>query len=482
VGINMPVIYNSNAIIPGPMLDIRRELVRSESGKNLRQFYSIQAKGKISAYKGSPNSSGKFWTGSYYPGPVDENIPSDSRLASLRSKMGALNDLFCTQGQWFEIQPFDGTQSIKFQPVVKNIAFAPTRDNWTETADYTIDMEAATIYFGNAETCGFNNVVPEETWSIEAADQIGRTYRLTHTVSSTQKLIYAADGGLPAGSHGWERARAIVLQHLGLQDPTKMYAPGVLNLNTWQVYNYFRSQNIDEGAGRFSVTETWLVYDAAQGGVQPLPPALDDYTINSRVGDDGITHVTIEGTVTGLEVRDIINGTLLQTRWNSAVLYFNSILFNNNNIFNRAVNYSGIVLNPVQLVSTIGRNPIQGTITYNAEFNNRRLPLIPGALRENISVQAGGGTDVFASIPVPGRPWGPVLQAIDTITERSTSITIDAQMHASTMLFPIQYMPNTDGLVLSFAPIAVQIFRSKDDVNWSQETGKYNRSASYVYQ
>jgi hypothetical protein len=475
----MPVIYNSKTIIPGPLLDIRRDITRNESGRVTRQFYTIQAKGKLVAWKGSPNSFGSFWTGSYTPGPPDEVIADISRLAALRSKMQALNDLFCNQGMWFEVQPFDGTPSIKFQPRVRGVTFAS--GHWYDTIDYSIDMEADTIFFGGQEACGLlTNIVPDETWSIEATDQIGRTYRLTHSVSSQQKNLFDSNGNIPTGNAGWERAKAIVLPYLGLKDITKAYAPDVLNLTGWGVFNYMRSQQVDEGTGRFAVNETWLVYDNKQGTGLDLAPALDDFTINSRLMEDGTTHVSIEGTVTGMEVRNVITAQLNVTRWDSAVMYFNSQVYNN--VFNRAANYSGLLLNPIQLMSSVGRNPVQGTISYSAEYSNRRMPYIPGALREEISIQAAGGNDVFASVPVLGRPWGPVLQGINTITEKSLAISINASMPSASMLNPVQFMPNTDGIILSFAPIAQQVFRQKDDKSWSEQSGKYTRNVVFVYQ
>jgi hypothetical protein len=475
----MPVIYNSKMIVPGPLLDIRREITRNEAGRVTRQFYTIQAKGKLLAWKGSPNSTGAFWTSSYYPGPPDENVSADSRLAALRTKMGALNDLFCPQGQWFEVQPFDGTPSIKFQPRIRNISFAS--GHWYDTVEYTIDMEADTVFFGTQEACGLlGNIIPDETWSIEATDQIGRTYRLTHNISSQQKNLFDANGNVPPGNAGWERAQSVVLPYLGLKDITKAYAPGVLNLSGWGIFNYMRTQQVDEGSGRFAVTETWLVYDSTQGTGIVLPPALDDFTVNSRVMEDGSIHVTLEGTITGMEVRDLITSKLVQTRWESAVLYFNTQVYSN--LLNRAANYSGVLLNPVQLMSSIGRNPIQGTITYNAEYSNRRLPYIPNAIHEEISLQRSGGTDVFSSVVVLGRPWGPILQGINTISEKSIAISINATMAASTMLNPMQFEPNTDGLVLSLAPVATQVFRQKDDKSWSEQSGKYTRNVVFVYQ
>ena len=473
-------MYNAQMIIPGPLIDIQKRIRRSEAGQMLGQYFSIQAKGKLMAWKGSPTSSGSFWTGSYLPGPNDENIPSTSRLAAMRSKMQALDNLFCAKGLWFEIQPFDGSQAIKFQPRVADVHFP--QGIWYETMDYTIDMEADTVYFGGTEMCGDVNdtsIVPEESWAIEAADQIGRTYRLTHTVSSQQKDLYDSVGHIPVGNNGWERAQTIVLPYLGIQDASNIIASGVLNLNHWQAYNYFRAQHKDQSAGKFAVTETWLVYDSVDG---TIPPALDDFTIDSKVGEDGISHVNIQGTVTGLEIRDVVNGALSQTRWTSAVAYFNTYVYPN--IFGRALSYTGLVLNPTQLMSSIGRNPVQGTVAWSVEYSNRALPLITNAIHEDLQLSYEGATNVFASIPIPGRVWGPLLQDMGTITQQSVSINLSAQMPAATILSPSVTIanPNTDGIILALAPVALQVFRQRDNTSWSPENGRYSRQVTFVYQ
>jgi hypothetical protein len=323
------------------------------------------------------------------------------------------------------------------------------------------------------------------------ADQINRTFRVSHTVSSQQKNLYAADGTIPTGNHGWERARGIVLSHLGAQNTSAIFAPGVLNLDSgYQPYNWMRSQQIDEVQGKFAVTETWLVYKVGWLQIDTdviddpnnIPPAIDDFTVTARDTPDGLTHVTIEGTVTGLEIRDWNTNTVLSGKYDSAAMYYISIIDNHDNVFNRAMGFTGMLLNPVFLTRNVARNPIQGTITYSAEYSNRRLPFIPSALTEDINIQRGGGTDVFASIPVPGRPWGPVLQAMSTITQRSLSINISANMPAASMLSPTSFSPNTDGIILSFAPVALQVFKEKDDANYSEETGKYSRSVTFIYQ
>jgi hypothetical protein len=54
------ILYNSKAIIPGPLLEIRRETVRSEAGYPMRRVWVIQAKGSLMAWKGRQIHKGFF--------------------------------------------------------------------------------------------------------------------------------------------------------------------------------------------------------------------------------------------------------------------------------------------------------------------------------------------------------------------------------------------------------------------------------------
>ena len=471
----MPVIQNGKKIIPAPLAEITKEFQRSEDGTPRSVVYNITLHGNLVAFAGSPRSDGSLWTASGYP--PDENIPADSRLASLRNKKGALCELFCEDGKILEIQPFDGTLPIKCNPRVRNIQFAEGR--WFDVVPYTITLEADKIWFGSFECCSEINdpskFPPEESWSIEQADDKGITYRLTHTISAQRKDSYDTAGNFV--KRGWENARDIVVPYLGI-DLSKLTGSNARpdSFTGFQGYNYVRSEQIDETGGKYSVTETWLVYNPSETG---NTPCLEDYTVNVRKSDSGRVQVTVDGTLTGLEVRNNASMALASTRWTNAQARWAQL---EPTLFGICQDNAGVTLNPALLNSTVGSNQRSGVISFSKEFDNRPQ-LISGAINATIQSNERYQGDVFAAIAVLGRTKGPILQDIQTKTPKGRSLSIEANMPAATYSNPAgATKPNTDSIVASYRPTGTKVFKERDEDNWVAESGRYSRQVSWTYE
>lgn len=467
----MPTYYDSKKLIPVQSVNIAKEQIKSDDGRNIGTVFKITVRGTLVAYKGSPDSTGAFWTDSGYP--PDEEISHDYRLKSILTKQGALCHLFSTQGLMFEVQPLDGSAPFKCNPRVLGIEFVG--DLWVEKCEYIINLEADKVWFG-AEECGADSGTDNisqssEEWSIEPADDKVLSYRLTHTISATGKQSFNETGAVV--QEGWENAKDYVIAKLGI-DITIKNSELVLSLADYGAYNYGRSQSLDELNGRFTVTETWLLYEAGAES-----PAIEDFTINTRIGQDR-TSVTIDGTISGLESRN--NTTfedVTQTKYGAALGKFNDI---EGNLLTRAQNYSGVTLNPSVLNRVIAKNPGTGVITYNYEYDNRPSASISGALSEIITVTTQNAADVFAEIAVLARSAGPILQDIGTVTSKSKSLSIDASLTPSVYGGVPASEPNTDSIILLYVPVATQVFLSRDEISWSPNTGRYSRNTSWVYQ
>ena len=86
-------------------------------------------------------------------------------------------------------------------------------------------------------------------------------------------------------------------------DAIGVFNTGSFN-NYWKIYNHVRTQSVDEKTGAFSVDETFVIVDASAineffkfGG-----PAIEEVNIDvSENLDTGLTEVSINGTITGLE-------------------------------------------------------------------------------------------------------------------------------------------------------------------------------------
>lgn len=457
----MPVLYNGSAIIPAPFIEYDKEAVEDESGKAISAVYNITVHGKLTADKGSPNSSGTFWTSSGYP--PDENILADSRLTSIATKQRALIALFSQEGKAFEITGWDGMQLVKFNPRIKKISFADGEGkgaNWTNYSEYTIIMEA--------DAAPDDGVVTKisESWNMEPADENVLSWRLTHKLSAAGRVKYDENGDIT--HEGWQVAQNYVLSHMGLgfQD-AMMKQDGVLNADDLAPYNFMRTVELDERNGTYGVTETWVCTNSG--------PAIEEFTVNVRfAAETGRTTATVEGTIKGLNT----NGSFTtNNRYTNASARWATV---KTLLFSRAGTAAGVTLNPTTLNKQEGDNETNGVITYTYEFDNRPAPKIPGALVSSSSVSDHAPNDVYASLAVLGRGLGPVLQGTQTVTAARREINIEAVMPTSYGTSPSA--PNTNSLILSYKPGGSAVFLDGDVVNWTEETGRYTRQATWTWE
>jgi hypothetical protein len=462
----MPVLYDGNAIIPAPFVRIAKDYQKADDGSIVGSIFNISIQGKLICDKGSPNSSGQFWTASGYP--PDETLTVNQFLKSLLAKQAALRAIFAVEGKTLEIVPLDGSTPFKFNPRVKDIQFPA--GNWTIESEYEITLEAD----GDSPEDANHIAKASEEWAIEQTDDRQITFRLTHTVGAVGKRFYDSTGALT--SPAWQRAKDYVLNKIGLGlDSSQMAADGVLNADSLRAYNYARAEQVNKLGGSFQVTETWLCFDPGSDA-----PAVEEFTVTTVKDETGRTKVGIEGNVQGLRQRDNSSYALITDRYTNANSKWTSAVLPN--LFTRCQSYSGVTLNVKPLNTRVGRNQVAGTITYSYDFDDRPTPSTSGAISEVISVIDDGAVDLFAKIPVlGGGPFGTILQDIGTFTEKKRQILIEIQMPCATQSFtPTQ--PTTTSIVNSLLPVGnLQTFIDKDSVSWVERTGKYSRSVGVTW-
>lgn len=465
----MPVIYGGNDVIPAPFFTIQRAYERAEDGRIKRKYFSMSLMGKIVAYLGSPDSTGTWWNGGVNNPPPQESIPAVSRLASLRSKEGAIMAAFAVDGQTLEIQPLDGSAVFKCQARILKVKF--DEGPWTDTVHYSIEMECDTFFWGSVEGGGgISGVLPEEAWAIEIANESLRTYRISHTVSSQQRATLDSNGNITTA--GWQNAKAIVTPFLGSGGPATSLLPPLASAG-YVACNYTRSQQIDEGNGRYAVTENWVYV--------PLAPAYEEFNVRSRY-QEGRSQVTVEGTITGLALSSTTENPLAmqEEKYNNAAGVF--AILQAGDTFVRAQNYSGLVLNPVLLTQTVGKNPLTGVITYTAEYDDRPISMIPGSISETFSFNNQNPSDIFASLIILGRIAGPILQGIGTVSSRSRTVNLEVVMPPWIYGGPEPTQPNTTAIFLGWLPSFITLFTAKDDETFVPRTGRYTRTVTWTYE
>lgn len=470
----MPVLYNGKQIIPAPFVSISSTSITNDAGKLINNGYSLTLTGKMLPQKGSPNSAGEFWVMPGYP--PDEQKQLDEHLESLLRKQEALQKLFSTPGLLLEIQPLNGGMPLTCNPRVSRISFPA--DNWVTNCEYTVELEADQLYLSGEPIGGEFDAFVSSTaneWSLDITNEDIGIYRLSHTVSAKGRVSYKPDG--TSYGEAWENAKTYVHQVLGLGlKIERMQAPDVLDANNLYAYNYLRSVSLSEEAGNYSVTETWTCYDPGDE-----PPAIDEWTVNTRETlEDGLSQISIEGTVTGLEVRNNTTRELISRKYENANTKFTDYVLPL--LVSRVENTSGIEVNPAHLSSAIGRNEISGVISYSYEFNNRPSTTIPGAIRESIRISSNRQADVFASHVIPGRQAGPLKQNINTKTGLAKTIAIDVKLPPRQFNGLELEEPDVTATIMAYKPNPTTPVYIQDDTDdWDPITGNYSRRITFEW-
>lgn len=529
--------------------------------------------------------------------PPRQVVPVDAASHVIFMKQRALRELFANDGQRTEITDveFDSGGIVCF-PKIVNISFQ--EGAYVTRCDYSITLEANLLYStaggGTADGDGVRdqsdplfNTVPfvsdgifiseygnafisdfSENWALEVDEtqsevvnlndnDIGASYRITHSISAVGKDHYAP---IPGGNEvvrlkAWESAKKFVQARLALNpadandvivngrinqftqgypNQTGVYAAstpfattsplpnfmgkigaGTLDLiDTYRGFNHARIENIDETAGTYSVTETWIL---AQG------VAYETYSTNIVSNKQNpFILVTIDGNIKGLSALPA-NSTVyggknptgqavppvLTTKYESALNYYNKISNNQqfgvgSLIYKRANNQTQVQLNAEPLSISLGTSKNTGEITYSLQFDNRPTNIISNTISENISIQDTYPGDVFAIIPVIGRPSGPILQYIGGRTEYRRDIAINLVMDYTKIPYSNVNNYNNRSMILakpsvneptatelgnllaSLSPAnepgVVKYFINPPSETWEPKVGSYNLNISFVYE
>ncbi len=213
---------------------------------------------------------------------------------------------------------------------------------------------------------------------------------------------------------------------------------------------------------------------------------IDEYSItNSFNRNDGVSSYTIAGTVKGLNVdNDNVPDQRQAAFANASGYYYGSVL---PNLYGRITGLFHITLadtNPYTRETVF--NIPQATISYQAQFFNYPLPLISGVLSEMISVSEDnylGNVQLIASIPIPGRSLGPILQDVKTTSAKMRRLSIETIVGPTggkDFLSSFNLKPDYSNYVIQLLPVGGYIEADSDDWNW--RLGRYTRNTSWIYE
>lgn len=166
------------------------------------------------------------------------------------------------------------------------------------------------------------------------------------------------------------------------------------------------------------------------------------------------------------------------------------------------------LLNVIPVSTSEGHSPLNGTISYSYEFNNK-FNVISGTISQNITINDEAPTDVIAETFVVGRELGPIIQKMGKSSARK-SVTVEVVVVPPSSLDEFLYTNDKcplstggyvsrtidtiiEGLkpfgdrVTSIWPqtrtnVEGSVFLNSDTRNWNPNEGRYSRSVSWTYQ
>jgi len=344
------VEYNNSGIHyttgPVPFIKISETPNVTENGEMFSSKVSINLNGKILS------------TG--VGGGVSGIINKINQLRGLFYGSGALSAI-----NYNNVLKVKCDNSTRFEiGALKVVGFSAsqTPDNWTVSADYSIDLEAyLPKYSGNFAIKSAN-----DDWTIEPLEdrayyvnsssvlggisgvaehhnpQLGSSPSATRVVSKGISLVtlpqykvtrnisaigFATGYADPFTAHqnarNWVESR-IYLTFYGGSTVQKPYITfnGTLNNNTssnqFYLYNHLRTINFSINEGSYEVNETWL---AMPTGV----PFIEDYTVESATDIKNIKTVRVQGNIKGLVLANSDLETLNDMRYLSPTSGTNNI-------------------------------------------------------------------------------------------------------------------------------------------------------------
>jgi hypothetical protein len=388
------------------------------------------------------------WVSGKFPDThPNHNIDLDDSLLSLMGKQEQIRKQFAI-GQAVEVEIIDlntVSSGIKFIGTVESVNF-PSDGRWVNPCPYTVNLRTANFkesvgageFTNNYSEDEFKYFVKSatENWTIAEGDEkiyagtntqrTIKTYNLTHNISAVGQAVYSATGTYTVGGDRAQtnngRYDAPYLNGLAPWQQASGYVYDVLQAGTGNFVNgiYYNgssfafgdsffenngndvymmadrvlSEDIDVKGGSYSLNETFKLYPS--GDFNSGVPVIHTTDASINRGENGISSISIQGNIVGLNTTAIeISGVRQANRhesnaFSNAVTYYNDYLSQNvtsggSRIYHLARNLSELSwLHPEPLSNSVGKNPRNGTISYNFNYDNRPPNIIQNSISEDI--------------------------------------------------------------------------------------------------
>lgn len=316
-----------------------------------------------------------------------------------------------------------------------------------------------------------DRAITNDTWeqyTVEARSNLADPY-VTVSVNGTITGLLYPDSETDISLRA-QRARAQFAAIEGQLYARAVAESGVQGLQAYPL-NAQKVENPADGTLSYS-----FEYDT-----RPNPYAIETYTVTLRYArDEARQFLVVSGRITGLRVptngSDPFAATDPSTRYDNALAYFQGI---KPALLSRAAIYVPTSNQyPTPWSQSEEHDPYGGTINYSYEFTNLQV-CFPGALSEVITVTETDSIPVIAEFGIPGRPSGPIIQDIGTVTARKRTLSLEIVYPIPKL--PCVYSPPT----VDPSPWAPQgslvRFDQPPTRQWVQNLGRFSGTWSWVY-
>ena len=491
-------------------------------------------------------------------GKVDSSNPDNPQaLDDIFKKQRAIEDLFSGDTIKLEVDHFGDGNLLTCYPKLESINFE--EGTYYQICRYSINLVAEELFDENDELhesskmqlYGFtlpaefkdDSLEPiedfNESWSFDTVEGQAyaiyendgenirpKTFTVSRTLSCTARDVYnkAKDTKKPA----WEHARDFIekyhdsttnMQHmmnnsfLGIARTSDEDAPYPNQTDKYKWYNNVRSESIDKAAGSYQLVDQWTLAPSANRYLETFNVSI------SQGNDSNRTTVSIDGTITGLETwtagkaagdddgsAGSAEGQGSGDKYDHAEAHYRKIsangLFGTTSwVYKRANQFLDIHLNGSPVSLSIGSNRVTGEITYNVQYDNRPTNYFDQVTSETITVNDTYPGDVYAVIPVLGRPTGPILQYAFGRTEYKRDLSIEFILDANNLGYQTStrngllytkpsltapYKSQIDELIGMMSPASEpgvrKYFLNPPQETWNPKEGRYTLNCSWTYE
>lgn len=499
----MPVSVNGYFLAPAPTVTIGKNYIQNIGGV-IGADYNITLNGTLTVYKGSAESAG-YAVSAYSDNavlgdydvdndPVNSTLVPQDFLTIITRKQERLRQLFThdslygaapSSGVELRIYGFRGDQGIRAQCFVDSIEF-DDQSRWTHICGYTVNLRtnrfiseangSDTNFHSSEDAFEYYISDAQNEWSISESDQYTAS---TGNYADQQKIYTIGHNVSAVGQRTWDdgeisdpiaQASGYVHHVIGLGSGG---LPGnFLNLpDNYVVYNRKISESINPFTGSYGVDEEFTLGPSGQAATE---------TIQISVENDlsPFTRVSIQGSIAGFSTSGITDRIV--NKYENAQAYWASV---SGLIYDRANNHTdSCSLNTVPLSTSIGKNPQEGTISYNFSYDNRPSNTIAGSLTEDIQVSDTYPGQIINIVPVIGRSQ-PIIQYVNSRTEYKRSMQISVVMPITGGCIPQK--PSTNDLTTIFntyKPVGTRVYYGAPTESWNPKTGQYSYSIEWTYE